>query len=106
MNPYELIRTEPREGFQIRFYAAPEIDRPEDHFDDPEIVSKIYNGDFAWFVAKVTASLAGVELGADYLGGCCYDSPEDFTLLSDYYPDMINAAIANAKDTLAILKSV
>ena len=30
------------------------------------------------FCAKVTAEKLGIELGCDYLGGCVYESQEDF----------------------------
>lgn len=104
-----LVHEETREGFTIRFFAQPEEISPrgqfqnEDGSDDEETISKIEDGTYAWFCAKVTASKAGVTLGADYLGACCYDSEAAFVTPDGYYPDMVNAAIEEAKATLATL---
>ena len=53
----------------------------------------------AWFVAKVTAWKDGIELAAEYLGGCCYEAVEDFyTKYKDnYLADMIKEVVAQAK---------
>lgn len=106
----ELIETEEHDGFTIRFYACEEDCSPrgqfqnEDGSDDEETLAKIADGTYAWFCAMVTAEKAGVVLGTDYLGGCCYDSPRDFWRSEDgYKPDMIAAAIDEAHKTLKLL---
>ena len=55
--------------------------------------------DCAWFVAKVTAWKDGVELAAEYLGGCCYTTVEEFytKYKNDYLEDMIQEVVAQAK---------
>ncbi len=108
---YEQIHTEEREGFEIEFAAAPEDLSPrgefmtEDGSDDEETIAKIQSGDYAWFVARVTASKAGVVLGTDYLGACCYDNPSDFVEQSGYYEDLVAEAISQARAKLAELAS-
>jgi hypothetical protein len=51
---------------------------------------------YAWFIAKVTADWKGVK-GVDYLGGCSYESEENFKacgywedLKQSAYDDLIN----------------
>lgn len=100
---WELINTEERDGFELRFYAAPEEMHPNDCFDDDgETARAIAAGEYVWFTAKVTANKAGIELGADYLGACCYPSGSDF-LEELYYEDMAAAAINEAQEKLAEL---
>lgn len=105
---YELIHEEQSEGFTIRFHAMPEYSHPRDSFDDTchdiaEICRKIDNGTYVWFVAKVTASKAGVELASDYLGACLYDSYQQFVTDNGYYADMKARVIEEAKQTIHIL---
>ena len=95
---WELIHEETREGFDIRFYASPEIDSPDGAFDDDgETAAAIYEGRLDWFMAKVTASRHGVELASDYLGGCCYKSAWDFVRDDDYYADMRRQVVGDAR---------
>ena len=103
---WETIHTEYREGFTITLSFAPETDNPRDHFDggceqdDDEIFRKIENGIYLWFVARVEASKAGVVLGTDYLGGCCYSGAKEFMAQDGYFPDMVQSAISEAKKTI------
>jgi hypothetical protein len=108
----ELIHTEEREGFTIRFYACEEYDSPrgqlmnEDGSDDEETIREIELGIMAWFCAKVTASKEGVELASDYLGCCVYQSAMDFVDepgAEFYYTDMVNNVLCKAKETIAKL---
>lgn len=100
---WELISTSEQDGFEIRFYATPETMHPNDCFDDDgETAAAIHNGEYEWFVAKVTANKAGIELGADYLGACCYPHVTDF-LEELYFEDMVAAAVAEARERIALL---
>lgn len=102
---WQTIHTETRNGFDIVLSVAPETDNPRDHFDDGgETAQAVADGRFEWFVARVEAQRDGITLGTDYLGGCCYESAHDFYRApSDYYVDMVDAAIAEARQTLARL---
>jgi len=104
MTHWELINTETRDGFTIHAYAAPEDTDPNDQFDDDgEIAEAIRNGVYEWFMVKVTASKAGVELAQDYLGGCCSKNVSDF--ISDWgsYEAMVTCVMDDAKSKIAEL---
>lgn len=57
-----------------------------------EILEKINNYELQYFTASVYASYKGIEIASDYLGGCIYDSFEDFYIKykDDYFADMVN----------------
>lgn len=103
MTHWELIHTQERDGFALSLHFAPEDDAPEDHFgiDNDALAEGIRCGDLLWFVARVTASRAGVALGTSYLGCCCYDSSAQF--IDNSFDDMADDAIAEARATLAKL---
>jgi hypothetical protein len=104
----ELMHTESREGFDIWLHFMPEHDDPAGHFAtgdddaDAETVARIRHGDLLWFVARVSAHRHGVELATDYLGGCCYESAADF-IAGDYYADMVENVICDARGMIAAL---
>lgn len=97
------------DGFEIAWYALVEHNDPHDTFagdpeDDAETFRRIENGTYLWFCACVTASRHGVELARDYLGGCCYDSLEEFVAMTDGYAgDMLATVTAEANKTIALL---
>ena len=107
MTHFETVHTENFAGFEIALALAPEDMAPDWDFESEEdrqnTMRKIDNGSLLWFVARVTASRAGVTLGTDYLGGCCYESVRDF-LQDAYYADMIDAAVKEARETIAELQ--
>ena len=100
----ELVHSETRDGFDINLYFIPEDTAPDWDFESEsekqELLYKIDRGIYLWFIAKVTASKFGVELGTDYIGGCCYESIDDFIQSGDYYDDMVNQAISRAKSNI------
>lgn len=101
MTHWETIRTETVDGFDIVFSVTPEDEDPRVQFDDEgETAKAIADGRYAWFVARVEARRRGITLGVDYLGGCCYDSPQQFVDSGGYYSDMIANAVAEAEDIL------
>ena len=83
----ELVHEEEYKGLQICLYLL-----PEDNWDMPEqereeLERQIRDGHLLWFCARVVASMDGMKLAEDYLGGNCYESVDDF-IASDYYDDM------------------
>ena len=87
-------------GFDIYFEALEEHQTlrellPE---EDEESLKKIYNENEI-FCAKITAEKAGIELASDYLGGCIYESSEDFytKYKTEYYSDMKKTVIEEAQ---------
>lgn len=90
------------DGFNVTFYALDEDVSPYDVFEIDEakqLCQGIDNGKYVWFCAKVTASKLGIKLSSAYLGACCYDDYEDF-IKDDYCTDLVDEAIAEAKDKL------
>lgn len=109
MTHWTHIHTETREGFEIQFHAAPEDLHPRDHFDDSlldDVLEGIDSGRYEWFVARVTAHRAGVELAADYLGGCLYGSPSEFVAAGDYWDQMCDTVTEEAKAKIKELAEV
>ena len=108
MQHYETIHTETVNGFDIAFSYAYEDTHPRDCFDDSvgdvqEICEKIDRGFYVWFVAKVTASKNGIELAYEYLGGNLYENVMDFVKDNDYYKDMVENVIHEAKSAIQSL---
>lgn len=99
-----------KQGFIICFEAEEEDQSMRHHFikecgwTEAEF-RKIEN--FAWFSAKVSAWRNGKEWGTDYLGGCSYATVKEFytTHKDDYFADMVDNAIAEAKKNLESLPS-
>jgi hypothetical protein len=104
---YETIYTDTAAGFDIVFSVTHEDFAPDWDFENEEdkqdTMRRIENGDLVWFVARVQAFKNGVLLGTDYLGGCCYDSYMQFVKDGDYYADMVETAISEARQTIAKL---
>lgn len=97
----QLVHTEEHEGFEIKLYLVPEDSTPDWDFETEEerreLLEDIDNGNLLWFIAKVTASKADIELSVDYLGGCCYRSVDEFIEEGYYYKDMRGTVIHAAK---------
>jgi hypothetical protein len=102
------IQLEPKDGFDLRLDCLIEYSHPDDleDFENEEQrrehLRKIDLGLITWFCAKVTASRNGIDLASDYLGGCCYDSYEDFAEDS-YCMDMQYEAIKRAREVILSL---
>jgi hypothetical protein len=92
-----------KDGFDITFYALVEYNSPIDVDGDDEDTRQqckdIDDGKYVYFCAKITASKHGIELSSDCLGCCIYDWYDDF-IEDDYCKDMIDTAIAEAKDMI------
>jgi endonuclease IV len=96
------------EGFQIYFTplvehtSIRELLPDHDEKEIAEICEKIDKCELDFFCAKVTAEKEDLELGSDYLGGCFYNSFEEFytTYKGEYFDQMRDEAINQAKETL------
>jgi hypothetical protein len=104
---YETIHTTEAAGFDIVFSVTYENDPPDWDFENEEdkqnTLSRIDSGALVYFVARVQAFKNGIELGTDYLGGCCYDSYMQFVEASDYFADMVENAVSEARANIAKL---
>lgn len=88
---------------KIDFYALEDFNGVRGQFEDDdaaEIIAQLEAGDLVQFTAKVTASKNGIELAADYLGGCFYKDEKDFINNDCYYGDMVQTVIAEAKQAI------
>lgn len=113
----------------VVFETAPE-DMEYDG-DDDTIAPQIERGELAWFCARVRITDAwGHELAADVLGGCCYNSIEEFMTghrdvdpmnrncsimraargqnvsICHYFPSMVSEAAHEARKALKRLKAI
>ena len=101
--------TEEFEGFTITLECLPEDTAPQDCFagdpeSDAETFRLIESGFYLWFIAKVSASREGVTLATDYLGGCCYESADQFVKESlGYFEDMRRTVVDAARATITKL---
>jgi hypothetical protein len=104
MTHFETIHTFKTARLTIETAVAPEDFEPDWDFeseqDRQDLFNKINNGDVAWFQVRVRVLLDHkFEIGADYLGGCCYDTAEEF-LHEAYWRDMVNGACKEARQYL------
>ena len=86
----ELVHEEEYKGLVIKLYILPEYNAPDWDISEDELQElneKIRDGDLLWFCAKVQASIDGHVFATDYLGGCLYESVDEF-INDDYYNDM------------------
>lgn len=117
-----LIKEEESNGFIIRTYTLPEYEQLNMLFPEmeKEEIDKLYIdlelGKYVLSTYKVSAwtkeeyidygtynKLYQIELSSEYLGGCLYESHDDFIENSDYYDDMKNTVISESK---IIIKSL
>lgn len=106
MQHYTEHYTETVDGFDIVFSTTYETMHPRDNFmpeDVDQICEDIDNGKYEWFVARVQACKHGICLSTDYLGGCLYESPMQFVKDNDYYADMVQSVIKEAKEAIKAL---
>ena len=103
MTYWEKVHQEEKDGLIITLELTQETDAPDWDFESEQerqdLIEQINNGNILWFVAKVSAMKQGIVLATDYLGGCCYDSVEDF-IKDAYYQDMVDNVITAAKQKI------
>ena len=96
---YDTIAEFTRDGFDIIVDKTYEDMHPRDHFEDDnmdEIIRKIDNGTYEWFMLRVRVLVEGLELGSAYLGGCLYEDPRE-VLTDGIAEDFIAEAMKEAK---------
>ncbi|MFN7340099.1 MAG: hypothetical protein ACK5VI_03345 [Opitutia bacterium] len=100
---WETLWTFETARFRITCDVTPEDMDPADSFDDPETIEDIRSGALDWFQARLRVTLDGVELGADYLGGCAYTHCVDFVKgenRNGYFRDMVRQAVSEARRSI------
>jgi hypothetical protein len=96
---YDTIAEFERDGFTVIVDKTYEDFNPRDHFEDDnmdEIIRKIDNGTYEWFMLRVRVLVEGLELGSAYLGGCLYEDPRE-VLTDGIAEDFIAEAMKEAK---------
>ena len=108
MDDFDSMHSEVMGGYDIVFSVAPEHMEPDWDFQDAadkqDTLDRIDRGDLVYFIARVQAFRHGVLLATDYLGGCCYDSYDQFIESSDYYKGMIDNVIDEADEMVKRLQ--
>jgi hypothetical protein len=110
MQHYDHLATYQREGYDIIVDKTYEDMHPRDSFDDSchdmdEILRKIDNGTYEWFMLRVRVLVEGLELSRESVGGCLYEDP--YEILSDgTAEDLIDTAMTYAKKQVYRLSRV
>lgn len=94
------------EGFDIYFEALNEDISLRDLLpDDTEEQLQEIEDNNVVFLAKVSAEKNGIELSEEYLGGCIYETEEDFYTKyeNEYFADMVNTVVKDAKKQIGEL---
>jgi hypothetical protein len=92
-------------GGTFRIKLHEEDHAPDDDFEDPETLAWVkrqiaQGNEWGWCCVEVVAELDGNFSGYDYLGGCSYESEENFKN-DGYYEDMQHVALADLECVLA-----
>ena len=103
---YDTLLDEVRGPFQIIVDKTWEDLNPRDHFEESdidEICRKIDNCTYDWFMLRTRVLFEGVELAANYLGGCLYEDAKD-VLTDGMAEDQIWSTLQEARVELAVLR--
>jgi len=102
---YDTIAEFEREGYTIIVDKTYEDINPRDLFEDDtivEIIRKIDNGTYEWFMLRVRVLVEGLELAEEFLGGCLYEDARE--VLSDgIAEDIIDQAMIRAQERVYAL---
>ena len=104
---YDTLLEEQRGPFTVIVDKTWEDLNPRDLFDDcldvEEIIKDIDRGHLEWFMLRTRVIFEGVELAAEYLGGCLYEEPKE-CLTDGMAEDQIYQALQNARKEFALLR--
>jgi hypothetical protein len=99
---YDTLATYEREGFEVIVDKTYEDLDPRGQFEESdveEILRKINDYTYDWFMLRVRVLAEGVELGSAYLGGCLYEDAKEI-LADGTAEDMIYEAMIEAKSNV------
>ena len=101
MRHYDELAVYEREGYEIIVDKSWEDLDPKDSFDEScydmkELYADIESGKLEWFMLRVRVLVEGLELDAEYLGGCLYADARE-VLTDGTAEDLIAQSMANAK---------
>lgn len=106
MRHYEELAKYHRDGFDIVVDKTWEDIDPRGQFDLPdveEILMKIDEGTYDWFMLRVRVFFDAHEMGSHYLGGCLYEDARD-VLTDGTAEDCISQAMDEAKQEIVRLR--
>jgi hypothetical protein len=105
-------KTLTEEDVEIELAVFPEEDLPvvgnacysgEEEYDqmvEDEILARLEQNDvWAWAMVRVSVEWEGLS-STQYLGGCCYESEEDFRSNSGYFECMVREALDKLNNRL------
>lgn len=107
MRHYDELLDEQRGPFQIIVDKTWEDLDPRGQFEDtdmPDIIAKINDNTYDWFMLRTRVLFDGNELAYTYLGGCLYEDARD-VLTDGTAEDQIYQCLLEAKDSLRDLKA-
>jgi hypothetical protein len=96
---YDEIDSFERNGFTIIVDKTWEDIDPRGQFEDSEIeeiMEKINNYTYEWFMLRVRVMVDEYEITSEYLGGCLYENPRE-VLTDGTVEDLISMAMVTAK---------
>lgn len=106
MRHYDELATYERDGFEVIVDKTWEDIDPRGQFEEDDledIIKKINDCTYDWFMLRVRVLFDGHELGSHYLGGCLYEEPKE-CLTDGTAEDCIYAALQEAKQEVQRLK--
>lgn len=107
MRHYDELLDEQRGPFQIIVDKTWEDIDPRGQFEEDdveEIIRKINDYTYDWFMLRVRVLFDGRELAYNYLGGCLYEDARE-VLTDGTAEDVIYSTLIEAKDSLRDLKA-
>jgi hypothetical protein len=99
MRYYDELATYERDGFTVIVDKTYEDIDPRGQFEESdveEIIEKINDYTYDWFMLRVRVMVDGLEIGSHYLGGCLYENAQD-VLTDGTAEDCIAEALHEAK---------
>lgn len=108
MQYYEELASYDRNGFLVIVDKRWDDIDPRGCFDTEdadEIVAKINDETYDWFLLRVRVLFNGHEVGSHYLGGCCYEDARD-VLTDGTAEDCIGEAMIEAERELYRLREL
>ena len=106
MRHYDELLNEQRGPFNVIVDKTWEDIDPRGQFEDSdveEIIAKINDCTYDWFMLRTRIFWENVELAAEYLGGCLYEDARE-TLTDGVAEDQIWTALQHARVELAALR--
>lgn len=90
----------PEEDLPVEGNACYSGDEEYDQMVENEILNRLEQNDvWAWAMVRVSVEWEGLS-STQYLGGCSYDSEEDFRNNSGYFENLVQEALAKLNKRL------